>query len=608
MTRSFHAAAFGGFAALTFAAFPARAETATEEVIVTALRLPAPSEEAPGARVLDEGDLLRIGATTAADVLQTVPGLSVSRQGAFGGVTAVRIRGAASDKTLVLIDGVPLNDPSQPSGGYDFGVLDLADVARIEVLSGPQGSLWGSDAIGGVIAFTTREPDGVRAEAEGGSFLTLRGAAAVGRAREGWAAGLSVSAIRTDGVSAAAGGIEADGHEASTVSANGRVRPAPGVVLDGRLRRTETETDTDGYHPTTFAFGDTADRTRSETWSGHLRLRVDEAFGFRHELLAGAYDLDRVFLAADGSDFAGRAERRVYRWIARRETAHWGLAVGAEREETRASVLGGAADLGATSAFVIVRANPVERLTVTASLRNDAPDDRDGAATARATAAFDLGGGFELSAAYGQGFKTPTVSQLLCDYCFPAGPAFDLKPERAEGGDVRLGWKDGQGRAEASLLLYRLSVRDQIAFAGRYANLDRTRTDGAEAEAAFLLGEAWRLEAWYAYSDAVDRTTGAPLARVPRRSGRIGLFRSGVRSRFGASVRGEGAQADIDPSTFAAARRPGFVTVDLTGALALNGGVEATLRVDNLLDADRQETLGYAEPGRSAYLGLRLRY
>ena len=77
--------------------------------------------------------------------------------GAFGGVTSVRMRGASSDKTLVLIDGVPQNDPSDPNGAYDFANLDLSNIERIEILQGPQSSLWGSDAIGGVVSLTTRE-------------------------------------------------------------------------------------------------------------------------------------------------------------------------------------------------------------------------------------------------------------------------------------------------------------------------------------------------------------------------------------------------------------------------------------------------------------------
>ena len=162
------------------------------EVVVTATRLPVVAQETPGARVIDSATIERRGAVFAADILPDVPGLSVYRAG-FGGVTSVRIRGAAQDKSLVLVDGVPVNDPSQPAGGFDFAGFDLGDIERIEVLSGPQSSLWGSDAIGGVIAFTSRELDGLRAEAEAGSFDTARGRLAVGVAEDRHALGAFVS-------------------------------------------------------------------------------------------------------------------------------------------------------------------------------------------------------------------------------------------------------------------------------------------------------------------------------------------------------------------------------------------------------------------------------
>ena len=153
------------------------------EVVVTATRLLAIVADTPGARIIDRATIDQRGAVFAADILGDVPGLSVYRAG-LGGVTSVRIRGASQDKSLVLVDGVPVNDPSQPAGGFDFAGFDLTDVERIETLSGPQSSLWGSDAIGGVIAFTSRELNGLRAGLEAGSFDTRRG-----RLQIGWAGG-----------------------------------------------------------------------------------------------------------------------------------------------------------------------------------------------------------------------------------------------------------------------------------------------------------------------------------------------------------------------------------------------------------------------------------
>jgi vitamin B12 transporter len=153
-----------------FVLIPASAFAAdVDEVIVTAERLPATLDQTPDVRVITRGEIDRRQAVFAADILSTVPGLSLSRNGGFGGVTSVKLRGAASDKTLVLVDGVVQNDPSSPNGGFDFASFDLDDVSQVEIVSGPQGSLWGSDALGGVISFTTRDLDGLRASLEGGS-------------------------------------------------------------------------------------------------------------------------------------------------------------------------------------------------------------------------------------------------------------------------------------------------------------------------------------------------------------------------------------------------------------------------------------------------------
>ena len=210
----------GGCALLP--AIPARAQDASvDPITITAARLPAPLTRTPDAHVVTEERIEARQGTLAADVLTEIPGVSFSQNGAFGGVASVRLRGAPSDKTLVLIDGVPVNDPSAPAGGFDFSSMDLGDIRRIEVLTGPQGSLWGSDAIGGVIAFTSREPDGVRAAAEGGSLATWRAAASIGRATDRYALGLSASSLRTAGISKADardGNRERDGFNTATLA------------------------------------------------------------------------------------------------------------------------------------------------------------------------------------------------------------------------------------------------------------------------------------------------------------------------------------------------------------------------------------------------------
>jgi vitamin B12 transporter len=607
---------FAAASLLALAATPALANssgsggTDVSEVIITATRLPAEAREQPSVRVIDGAEIETRQAVFAADILTTVPGLSLSRNGAFGGVTSVRMRGASADKTLVVIDGVPQNDASQPAGGYDFGNLDLADVSRIEILSGPQSSLWGSDAIGGVIAITTRETQGWRASAEAGSFGSVRGTAAVGHSEDAWALGLTAAAYKADGVSRADGFPEKDGQRSWTVGLNGRAAVTDTITLDGRLRYSDSRVDIDGYDPVFFTFGDTAEYATSKSWTGYGRATVQGPWGVTHELSLSTYDLKRASL---GGAFpsAYTAQRQVWRWTAEHGAPSdaFGLIVGAEQEDIRASLSDGSRQkAGATSAFVVGRYRPLEGLTVTGSLRVDDPKAYAARGTGRVSAAWDLAGGFSLSGSFGQGFKTPTISETACDFCFPAGPSAGLRPERANGWDLGLGWRSPDGRFEGRILGYRLDVRDQISYGvGRYLNIERTRTDGVEADLTARLTDRLTLKAGYAWTDATDRATGARLLRVPENSGSVALLWSGDRLNGAFTVRGESRQADSDPSTFSPATRKGFVVAGLAGGWKLNETVELTARIENLADTHYQESLGYGEAGRGVFVGIRVK-
>ena len=592
-------------AALACPALAHDTTTEVDEAIVTVARLPTATPEAPGVRVVGREEIELRQADTAADVLATIPGVSLYGEGAYGGLTSVRIRGASADKTLVLVDGVPMNDPSSPSGAYDFSALDLAEIDRVEVLSGPQSSLWGSQAIGGVVSFTTREADGVRASAEVGSFATVRGRVAVGRSREDWAASAFVSGFRTDGISKADGFAEEDGFEAWTVGLGGRRRIAPGLEVDGRLRFTDTAADLDGFPPPLFLLADTGDRTESESWSGFGRARVDGPWGVAHSFSVSGWTLDR---ASFGS-FPGRftADRQVWRWTAARdrEDERFGFVAGVEHEAVRGDASFADAELATTSAFGVLRFSPSGRVTATLGLRHDDPDRFEGETTLRAAVMADVGGGFRIGASYGQGFKTPTISQILCDFCF--APAVPLTPETADGWDATVGWRSGDGRFDLSVTAFRLEVEDQIAYVGgRYENISRTSAEGVEVDLSGELGGGFGFRAGYAHVDAVDESTGLPLLRQPEHSGSASLFWRGERLEGALTVRAESEQLDV--VGFGTGERDGFVVVDLAGAWDFTERVQLTGRIENLFDADYQESFGYGEPGVAAFVGVRLRY
>jgi vitamin B12 transporter len=580
------------------------------EVVVTATRIPAIVADTPGARVLDSQTIARRGAVFASDILSDIPGLSVTRSGPYGGVAQVRIRGATPGKTLVLVDGVPVNDAAEPNGAYDVSGFDLGDIERIEVLSGPQSSLWGSDAIGGVIAFTTREIDGVRAEVEAGSFDTRRGRLAIGAANAVWALGAYVSRFDTDGISVADeanGNPEADGFANTTVGVRGRYTVSPAIRLDGSARWSRSDADLDNGFPVE----DNADRSETEQWSGVVGATV-EAFGLDHRFSVSASDIERETFSAFGSVF--EADRQAYRWQANGETGAATYAFGAEREDSAGSIsTGDSVSLGTASVFATGRYQVSEALSVTGGLRFDDTDDFGSRTTGRISAAWAFGGGFTLSGAWGTGFKAPSVSQAVCDFCFSSQPFPTLRPETAEGYELALGWRSLDGRIEGRATLYRLNVEDQITyvfdtttFDSYYVNIDETATDGVELEGRALLGRGFDLTLAYAWTDARDETTGLRLARVPEQSGSATLGWAGERLSGALTVRAEGDDRDTNAPT--AAVRQSFVTANLNAAYVLTDHVTLTARVENLADTHYQQVLGYGEPGRSAYVGVRLRY
>src|SRR5690606_9087227 len=265
------------------------------------------------------------------------------------------------------------------------------------------------------------------------------------------------------------------------------------------------------------------------------------------------------------------------------------------------------AEPGTTSAFATARVEPLGRLSLTGALRHDATDDFGSKTTGRLSAAFDAGAGVTLSAAWGTGFKAPSISQAVCDFCFAPQPWPELTPETAEGAEAAIGWRSADGRLEGRATFYRLTVEDQIAWdAGRYVNIAETATDGIELEGRARLGGGFDLSLAYGWTDARDQTTGERLLRVPEHTGSATLGWSGERLSAALTVRAESEQADSDGVGTVA--RAGFVTALLSGSYVLTETVTLTARIENLADAAYQQVWGYGEPGRSGYVGLRLRY
>jgi len=584
-------------------------ETATDTVVIEATRLGQIEAEAGTAiSVITSEDLDRRALSQAADALAIAPGVTVGQAGAFGGVAYARIRGNNAGQTLVLVDGVPVNDVASPGGGYDFATLDLSDVDRIEVLRGPQSALWGSDAIGGVISIVTRAPErglGWRGFAEAGSFATLRAGGSISGGGDNADGRLSVVWNSTDGISSADsrdGNSEKDGFESFTVSGRGGVRLAEGVRLDGTVRWTDADIEFDGFPPPLFDLADTNDRTESEELSGSANLTAQSFGGHLTNVLQITHaSLDRDNFAGQTLTSANEGERTGYRYSGDAKLAEGHrLAFGAEREESEANN----EEAEANSVFALYEWSPVAALTLTGGLRYD-DDDRYGSeTTGRAAASWQVSNDIRLRATWGQGFKAPTIFQstFICSFCGLTAPNPNLKAETSESFDAGVDWSIGA--VDISLTAFDQETENLIdfSFTQGYANIALAKQQGVEVEIAAPLASWLEVRAGYGYIDAEDGN-GAELPRVPEQSGDAELVLT-PQGPFSASiaVRHNGDQSDgFGP------RVPAWTRTDLAAAWKFGPHSEFYGRVENLFGEDYQQVGGYGTPSISGLIGIRVR-
>jgi vitamin B12 transporter len=605
---------------------------ARDDIVVTATRSDQPRDEVGQAvTILNRELILERQTVGIADLLTQTPGVSVSRNGGPGGFTALRIRGAEAEQTLVLIDGVRINDPSSPGGGFDFANLLSDNIERIEVLRGPNSVPWGSQAIGGVVKIVTARPTfipSLSARAEGGSFDTAQAVANAAGTLGRVAASLGGGYFRTDGISSAASGAERDGYE--RYAANGRVEVTLpyDLAIDLRGYFSRGRVELDGFPAPTFTFADTAEYQKTRELIGYAGLRGMFLNGrFLNRLAFTITDVDRdnfnpAFGLAPSFTARGRIERFEYQGDL--NATDWlRLVFGAETERSRFGDGAARFRTGIDSAYGQAIVKPIAELTLTGGVRHDDHRDFGGNTTFGANAAFDLGSTI-VRASYAEGFKAPTLFQLRSDFGNP-----DLQPETARSYDVGVEQRLIGDALSASLTYFHRRTRNQIDFVpcragipvcaggarpfGTYDNIARARASGVEATLDLHPADWLTIGAAYTYVDAENRTPGnADFGRQLIRRPKSNLaLNADARTGFGISV---GCTLrlvsdSVDRSAFGErVRLDGYALADLRAAYAITERVELYGRVENLFDEEYETVLGYGTPGRAAYAGLRVRY
>lgn len=560
-------------------------------------------------------------------ILQRAPGVTISRNGGVGSFTGVRIRGAEAEQLLVLVDGVRVNDPSSPAGGFDFGNLLPGTIAQLDLLRGSNSTVWGSDAVAGVLAVKTRSDSGLDGSVEYGARQTL--SANLSGSIEADAGFLSVAGdyYRSDGFSVAAGGTEPDGFEQFAVTARGRVFLSSNTEVFANGRYAKGTLDIDGFPAPNYVLADTAEYQETTQYSGALGLLHDNGPLFVQATYSFAdterANFDPAFGATPGFASDGHSDRvevkGEYRLIgpllvnfgADGEWTSYATTFDAPQDT---HIIGGYLQAG------------IEFLGLSGhiGLRHDDHARFGGATSFGADITYEIAPDLRIKASIGEGFKAPSLFQLFSDYGNQA-----LVPEKSTSFDLGLAFRDRNAPAYAAITLFRRDSEDLIQFVscfgqttgictnrpfGTYDNVAMARAQGLEIEAGVTLDDALRARAVYSLIDSEDRVSGNTLARRPRHSVNLALDWDSARGtdqllrpKLGADLR---FASDSWDDAFNTVSLDGYAVVDLRAELpVVQWGDDKPLvlfaRIENLFDEQYQTAAGYAQAGRGVFGGVR---
>ncbi len=593
---------------------------ATTDITVTATRV-AQLRDQTGLSLtsLDRSTIQKRQTISVADLLSTTSGVTVSRNGGPGQPTALRIRGAEGDQTLVLIDGVRVNDPSATGGAFDFGNLLSGNIERIEVLRGPNSVPWGSQALGGVINIVTAPPREGFAANLNAEYGYMNAKKLVGNVGGGFGpvrASLGGGYFDDDGISAFKLGTERDGYR--QYAANGRVEIdlSDAVSIDLRGNYADSKVGFDGFPPPIFSFADTTGYSMTKQAFGYAGLNASLFDGtLKNRLAFTISDTRRASFSsatATPARFKGRSERFEYQGDA--GVADWLRAVfGVEHENSRFNEGLATVSTGVTSGYAQLIANPVEALTLTGGVRLDDHRSYGTKTTVSANAAWRIGRGTILRATYGEGFKAPTLYQLFSIY----GTA-TLQPENAQSYDLGIEQSLIEGTLKFGVTLFHRDTTNQIDFTsvppradrpfGYYFNIARTRAQGVETFVELRPSRTLVLNANYTVTDAKNRLTGIVLPRRPLHSVNANIdWTPRDWLYLGAIVQTVSDSRDSDYLTFSPTRLDGYTLFGMRVSVSLGERLEVYGRVENLTDARYETVSGYGNAGRNAHVGMRVK-
>lgn len=583
--------------------------TELDPVVVTATRTAQTADETlASVTVVTREEIERKQARSVSDALRGMPGLAISNAGGRGQPTTFFLRGTDSDHVLVLIDGVKIGSPTL--GPAPFQDLPIEQIDRIEVVRGPRSSLYGSEAIGGVIQIFTRRGGGPltpRVTAGAGSYKTVNGSLGLsGGGEQGWF-DASIRFEDTGGFNACDGEpfiggcfvLEPDKDGYGNAAGHVRAGLSFGNLgdFDVRFLRSETDTDFDGT-----PFGGNQSSTVQQVAGANLSIYPVQSWKLT---LAGGRSWDQLDVFYEGAYLdtfdTTRDTLSLQNDLSLNEDHIVTAGIDSQDDRVSGTVEYEESTRGNIGFFGQYQGGFGGHL-IKASLRHDDNEQFGGHDSGDAAWGYRLNDRMRLSASFGTAFKAPTFNDLY--YPFFGNP--DLDPETSRS--VELGVAGDLDLGSWSVNLYQTDIDDLIAFDAtvqKPANIDRARIRGLEAVAGLSL-RGWDLNANLTVLDPRNRSQGPNkdnlLPRRPEQSFRLDLDRDFGDIRAGGTLFLSGRAYDEFANRI---RLDAYALVDLRAEYDFSKSFRLQGRIENLFDEDYETAAYYNQPGRSVFLTLR---
>ncbi len=580
-----------------------------KEVLVTADRIEQSTGETTSDVVVIKGeDIKKANIEFVADALRQVPDINIVQNGGPGQIATMFLRGGDSTQTLVMIDGVKVK--STTFGAFDFSGLRVDDIERIEIVKGPQSTLYGSEAMSGVVNIITKKGTGapkVEAAVEAGSFETHKASIAISGGGEKVDYRLSASTLETAGISAASAGTERDGYRDGSVSGKVGFKPSDKFEFDLSGSYHHDHAELDGFSFVTFL---AADDPNYVQYGDHTLI---SAQGKAYLLTSWEQILTvsavRDALRARDPDTAFND----YTITTGMDTVDWQhnlflhdqytLTVGVESRKETGEIK------GSFDRYIYNKAGYLnnrlkffqDKLILNAGLRHDDHETTGAKSTYRFGALYDVqAAGLKVKGNYGTGFRAPTFNELF----YPSYGNLSLLPESSTAWDLGLEKSILQDRGTVSVTYFDQNYQNLIESSptGSAINIARAEIKGIETDISLKASEHFTLRAGHTYLDARDKDTGNRLTRRPTDKFTLAAVYSA--DAFSATLNYSFVGERFDSS--AQRNLASYNLVNMSGTFALSKGLSLFGRIDNLFNTKYEEAGGYGTPGLSAIGGIKV--